>query len=75
MDKKERTFGRQKFVLFGWDSRTRTYKARVKVLCVAVTPYPNKFTLRIISHTSVCVKIYFPINYYITNADKDTLKI
>ena len=24
----------------GWDSRTRTCKARVKVSCVAVTPYP-----------------------------------
>ena len=25
---------------YGWDSRTRTCKARVKVSCVAVTPYP-----------------------------------
>ena len=26
--------------IYGWDSRTRTCKARVKVSCVAVTPYP-----------------------------------
>lgn len=26
--------------IHGWDSRTRTCKARVKVSCVAVTPYP-----------------------------------
>ncbi len=24
-----------------WDNRTRTYNERVKVSCVAVTPYPN----------------------------------
>ena len=34
------SFGSKLTCHHGWDSRTRTCKARVKVSCVAVTPYP-----------------------------------